>query len=326
MAEIENAKLDQTNVDNVFGDTQPMDAVRNLKGIELLIDKATAFHVKMPMLEIIYDRLVRVFASTLRNFSSSNADVEVEKVAPARFGDFTEMISIPTIIAVVKSVEWDNYVLVVLDSSLTYSFVDILFGGRKNNSDNKVEGRPFTSIEQAISQTVIELLLNDLETCFEQVTPVTFQLDRLESNPRFATIARPEDVGMLATINIGLEGRTGKLEIYAPFATLEPVKKILAKSFIGEKGNKDPTWIRHFQQEIPLAKVSLNAFLTGRTSTIKEAINLKVGDTLVLDTLASDDIILRVGDLPVSSGKLGKMDDKIAVRLSEGLAIKSTEG
>lgn len=314
----EASNLSQTDVDSLFGNDGD-DLKSDLHGVELLIDKALALHVRMPMLDVIYDRFVRVCSTSLRNFTSSNVDVDIDKITPIRFSDFVESTQIPAIIAVVKSIEWDNYLLVVVDSQLTYSFVDILFGGRKLQPSIRVEGRPFTTIEQSISQSIIELLLKDLEISFEQVTGVTFQLDRIEVNPRFATISRPEDVGIMLRLSVNVEGRSGKIDIFTPFATLEPVKKILSKSFLGERGTKDPTWGRHLQDEISNARVNLEVYLNGKTSTVGNALNLKVGDTIVLDTSANDDLTIKVAELKISSGKLGKIEDKMAIQLSEGI-------
>ena len=40
-----------------------------------------------------------------------------------------------------------------------------------------------------------------MSAAFDPVSPVTFRFDRLETNPRFATIARPANAAVLATQN-----------------------------------------------------------------------------------------------------------------------------
>jgi flagellar motor switch protein FliM len=225
-------------------------------------------------------------------------------------------------IAVVKAIEWDNFGLIIIDNSLSYSIVDILFGGRKVAPTLKVEGRPYTSIEQSMVQSIIELLLNDLSSSFEPVSPVTFQLERMETNPRFATIARPEDVALLLSLQVEMESRSGTIELLLPFSTIEPVKKLLAKSFIGERGSKDPTWANHLEEEIFQTKVTIDAAINGKTATIKDVVSLNVGDTIVLDKFANDDIYLRIDGIKISSGKLGKFDDKVAVQLTDDINLE----
>jgi hypothetical protein len=38
---------------------------------------------------------------------------------------------------------------------------------------------------------MIEVILADAEAAFRPISPVTFKIDRLETNPRFAAISRP---------------------------------------------------------------------------------------------------------------------------------------
>src|SRR3546814_17931204 len=59
------------------------------------------------------------------------------------------------------------------------------------------------------------------------LSPVNFRFDRLETNPRFATIVRPGNAAMLAKLRIDMEARGGRLELLIPYATLEPVRELL---------------------------------------------------------------------------------------------------
>ncbi len=291
-------------------------------GVEMLIEKALNSHARLPMLEIIYDRFVRVLSNSLRGLTSHTVDVDLDKINISRFGEYIDSIPTPTMIAVIKAVEWDHYGLVVIESSLLYTFMDILFGGRKVPQPLKVEGRQYTSIEQNIIQVITEMILNDLSSCFEPITPVTFQLDRLESNPKFAMISRPDDAINHLSLNITMEKRDGKIDIIFPYSSIEPVKKILSKSFLGERGSKDPTWLRHFESEISNAKITAEVILNGKTSSLKEALNMKVGNTLLLDIMANDELYMKVSGLKVATGKLGKVNDKMAIQLSDAINIK----
>lgn len=311
--------MNQSDVDALFGAGQE---VRSKTGIELLLDKALSSQMKLPMLDVVYDRFVRMISNSLRAFTSQNVDISIEKAGSTRFGDYIDSIPIPTMIAVIKAIEWDNFGLVIIDSQLTYSLVEILFGGRKIAPSLKVEGRPFTSIELSMVQSVIEITLEDLAVSFEPVTPVTFQLDRIETNPRFAAISRQEDVALLLSLRVDMDVRKGKIDILFPFSAIEPVKKILSKAFIGERGGKDPAWGRHIESEISNANVTIEAIVNGNTSAFKNVIHMNVGDTIILDRYATDDIILKVNNIRFSSAKLGKKDDKVAIQLTEEIDIK----
>ena len=287
------------------------------EGISLLLNEAMSAHLRLPMLEVVYDRFVRVVSTSLRNYTSDSVDVEISDTFSTRFSDYMEKIE-HSMIAVFKSVEWENFGMLVINNSLIYSFVDILFGGRKAPPvDIDMSERGYTSIERNIVRGLTELILKDLSTAFDPVTSVSFQLDRLEANPKFAVIARPGDVIIILNLKISMEDRGGEVAIMLPYATIEPIKKMLAKSFIGEKGTKDPVWLKHMEAEISNAEVDLQVIIDGKVTKMEEVVNMKVGSTLVLDTFANDELTLQVNKINIGKGTLGKVGDKMAIQLSD---------
>ena len=95
---------------------------------------------------------MRLATTSLRNFTSDNVEVSMESISSVRFGDYLNSIPLPAILSVIKAEEWDNYGLVVVDSALIYSVVDVLLGGRRGTSAMRIEGRPYTTIERVLVQ------------------------------------------------------------------------------------------------------------------------------------------------------------------------------
>jgi len=44
------------------------------------------------MLEIVFDRLVRLMTTSLRNFTSDNVEVSLDRITSVRFGDYMNSI------------------------------------------------------------------------------------------------------------------------------------------------------------------------------------------------------------------------------------------
>jgi len=55
-------------------------------------------------------------------------------------------IPLPACWAVFKAEEW-KFGLATVDSSLIYSMIDVLLGGRRGQTSLRIEGRPYTTIE-----------------------------------------------------------------------------------------------------------------------------------------------------------------------------------
>ena len=69
------------------------------------------------MLEIIFDRLVRLMTTSLRNFTSDNVEVSLDRITSVRFGDYLNSIPLPAILGVFKAEEWENSGLITVNSS-----------------------------------------------------------------------------------------------------------------------------------------------------------------------------------------------------------------
>jgi flagellar motor switch protein FliM len=205
-----------------------------------------------------------------------------------RFGDYLNSIPLPAILGVFKAEEWDNFGLMTVNSSLIYSMIDVLLGGRRVGGQIRVEGRPYTTIEMALARRMIEVILEDTHRAFEPVTDVNFKVERLETNPRFAAISRPANAAILIELRIEMDDRGGKIEILLPYATIEPIREQLLQMYMGEKFGRDPIWEGH-------------------------------GDTVMFDRTPSDPIRLRCGEVELTEAIMGHIGNHVSVRVSRPL-------
>ena len=242
--------LDQAEIDSLLGFQEGDDTETERSGIEAIIDSGMVSYERLPMLEVVFDRLVRMMSTSLRNFTSDNVEVSLVNITSIRFGDYLNSIPLPAMLTVFKVEEWDNFGLITVDSSLIYSIVDVLLGGRRGTAAMRIEGRPYTTIERNLVERLINVVLTDLGGAFDPLASVTCRFDRLETNPRFATIARPANAAIVARLRIDMEDRGGRLELLLPYATLEPVRELLLQMFMGEKFGRDSIWENHLAPEL----------------------------------------------------------------------------
>ena len=309
--------LNQEEIDSLLGFDLSDEEMSERTGIRAIINSALVSYERLPMLEIVFDRLVRYMTTSLRNFTSDNVEVSLDNISSIRFGDYLNSIPLPAILAVFRAEELDNYGLLTVDSNLIYSIVDVLLGGRRGTAAMRIEGRPYTTIERVLVQQMVQVVLADARLAFEPLTPVSFTLDRLETNPRFAAIARPANAAILVKLRVDMEDRGGRLEVLLPYATLEPVREILLQGFLGEKFGRDSIWEAHLAGELWYTSVPIEAVLDTVELPLRDVLNLKVGSRVLLNVNSSSDVHLVCGDLAMFKGKMGRKGGHIAIRISE---------
>jgi len=268
--------------------------------------------------------LVRMMSTSLRNFTSDNVEVSLDNITSIRFGDYLNSIPLPAMLTVFNAEEWDNYGLLTVDSSLIYSIVDVLLGGRRGTAAMRIEGRPYTTIEISLVEEMVHVVLADLSASFEPLSPVNFVFDRLETNPRFATIARPANAAVLIRLRIDMEDRGGRLELLLPYATLEPIRELLLQMFMGEKFGRDAIWESHLATELWGTDIVVEAVLEEQFLTIGEVMDLEVGSTMILNSTTDSLVQLRCGGVPLLQGKMGRVGSHVAVNVTDSLSSEAS--
>ncbi|MGA9657534.1 MAG: flagellar motor switch protein FliM [Asticcacaulis sp.] len=312
--------LNQDEIDSLLGFDLSEDDYNERSGIRAIINSAMVSYERLPMLEIVFDRLVRLMTTSLRNFTSDNVEVSLDNISSIRFGDYLNSIPLPAILAVFRAEELDNYGLLTVDSNLIYSIVDVLLGGRRGTAALRIEGRPYTTIERVLVQRMVEVILNDAKAAFEPLTPVSFNLDRLETNPRFAAIARPANAAILVKLRIDMEDRGGRVELLLPYATLEPIRKMLLQQFMGEKFGRDNIWESHLATELWTTQVEVRAVLDEQQLPLSRVLDLKLGETIMLNATSDSPVHLKCGAIPLTTGRMGRKGHSIAVRVDTPLS------
>ncbi len=314
----DDGALDQCEIDDIFGVS--MESEQPTTGIRALLNSDRIQHKRLPLLEACFSRLVRALNESMRNLTSNYVELSLVDSDTVRFSNYIESIPLPALIAVFKAVEWNDFGLISVDSSLIYSVLDMLLGGRRAVTPLMVEGRSFTNIEVTLIERMIGLILREMAVAFKPLANVEFRYERMESNPSQATIAYPTDLALVFKIDVNMDDRGGRIEILIPYPMLEPVRPLLQQMFMGEKFGRDSIWESHWTSELLLTSVELEVSLGEQAMTLNEIMSLDVGSTLRLSVKPQDLVTLRCGDTHLMQGKVGRVGDRVAIEVQDWLS------
>lgn len=287
-------------------------------GLKALINSALVSHRRLPMLDVVFDRTARLMSTSLRQLTNENVEVTLENVSSTRFSDFINSQAPSGVIGVVHAKSLDGYALLAADGALVHGVVDLLLGGRRGVSAG-LDQRTLTAIELGLAGRMLAMMTEDLDEAFAPVRAAGFTLDRVETTPRFAAIAQDASVCALAKFKVRIDDLASKAMILAPHATIEPVRDLLSRDFIGESGAADEIWRRRLQSGVAAAGVDLSAVLADRVMTIGEIKKIQPGDTLTFPSNANARVELRSGSSAVAKGRVGRLGETIAVKLDSAV-------
>lgn len=291
-------------------------------GLSILLESGAISYERMPVLEVVLDRLMRLLSTSLRALTNDVVDATLVRTSSVRFGKFIEGISQPALISIFSAVPWGKIGLINVHSDLAYNLIELLLGGRRSAGAHASKPRPYTAIEQNIVEKLVEILLSDFARAFTPVAAVDFLLDRTEVNPKFASVLMANDACLINRIKIEIGDQEGALDLLIPLATLEPVRDVLLKNFMGEKFGQDAVWESHLAQEVMQVHLRPQAILDQVTLPLSQVLAWQVGTHLPLEADEDSCILLQSGAHTIIKGRLGNIKGRVAVQVETNLLLE----
>lgn len=271
---------------------------------------------RMPTLDIIHDRFIRLFRVTLSNALRKMANLSVNSTGPLKFSEFMNSLPLPSCLNILRLDPLRGAAVMVIESKLLYALVDSFFGGN-DVPYTKIEGKDFTQIEIKIARRVVLSAIDDLEKAWEPVYPLKIGYSRTEINPQFVAVVPPSDVVIATTFDVELEKVSGTIKIVIPYATLEPIKSKLSVGFQSEQLEVDFIWINRIKEQIMQTAANVLVKLGDAHLSIEDLMNLQVGDIIQLDTDATAPIDVLVEGISKFKGLPGLLKGNRAIKVTD---------
>jgi flagellar motor switch protein FliM len=321
-----NKLLSQDEVDSLLKglDTGDISTFSELegRGEDLpLYDWATAglnIRGNMPLLEVVNSRFSQKFRGTLSNALRKMIDVTPDPVATVKYRDFQKSLPVPTSMHLFKMEPLRGLGILVVESRLVFSLVEAFFGGSGSGS-TKIEGREFTSIEKKIIEKVVQMALFNLVEAWEEINPIKTEFVRSESNPLIVNVVPGEELLISSKFEIEMNKVLGNIIICVPYTAYQPIRNKLAGNYRDEAQvtQLDRVWIEGLQRKLIGTQVEMVINLGRSSLSIKDFMNLKEGDIIVLDNESRKPIMAQVEGIPLYEGFAGRYRNKKVFKVEQ---------
>jgi flagellar motor switch protein FliM len=252
---------------------------------------------RMPTLDIIYERFIRLYRMSLSNSLRKIATISIISTDLLKFGEFVNTLPIPSCMCIMRFESLRGPALFVFESKLAYALVDSFFGGT-DRPYTRIEGKEFTRIELSIMQKVMDLALKDLEEAWAPVHKSEITFVRTEVNPQFVGVVPPSEVIISTTFEVELENASGTIALVIPYSTIEPIKNKLNASFQTEADRVDKEWAAKMEEHLHNVEANVLVNLGAASITVGDLVNLNVGDIIPLKQDADGELEMLVEGVP----------------------------
>ncbi len=236
---------------------------------------------RMPTLEIIHDRFVRLFRLTLSNALRKVVDISVRSTELIKFGEFLKTLPVPSSLNLFRMNPLRGNAIMVLETRLVFTLIDLFFGGT-GELEVKAEGRDFTEIEQRMIKRVVMSGLEDLQTSWRPVFPLQVNYQRNEVNPQFVAIVPHSEIVIVVTFDVEIGRAPMSITLCVPYSMIEPIRGKLNAGFQSEQDEKDNTWSNRFKKNLDYTEVDVVVELGNLNISVKDFLNLQTQEILML--------------------------------------------
>jgi flagellar motor switch protein FliM len=271
---------------------------------------------RMPTLEMINERFARLFRISLFNLLRRTPEVAVAPVKMQKFSEYVHSLHVPTNLNLIRILPLRGTGLVVIDPKLVFAAVDNFFGG--NGRYAKIEGREFTATEQRIIHMLLKHIFADLKEAWSHVQRLDVEYINSEINPHFANIVSPTEIVVVTSFHVELDGGGGDIHITMPYAMVEPLRELLDAGVASDRVEHDERWVSALKEEIEDADVELTTLLGRAKVTMRQLMEMKVGDVLPCDFTGRATILAE--DVPIFRGTFGVSNGQQAVQIEDRIS------
>ncbi|HAR62426.1 MAG: flagellar motor switch protein FliM [Candidatus Margulisiibacteriota bacterium] len=272
----------------------------------------------MRHIQMIHDNFSRIYKPTLTFQLRTNAHLRLIYIEQHSYEEFLDLANNQTIYAILSFLK--GRAILGIDIQTILVIIERLLGGEGSANLNR---RELTDIEMSLFQRMLERIIASLTEAWGSILTSTPKVELIENNPQVIQIVSPNEIVIKLVIEIAIgEEYTGNITLCYPYVSLAPIIDDLGsyqwitseieKTFTQE----DEAFIK---RRIEKTKVPIIFELGKTTITLRDLLNLQIGDIIKLDKRATDNLPLKIGGKIKFLGQCGIIGKNLAGKIEEAI-------
>lgn len=271
-------------------------------------------------LENMHDNFAGHIGSVLSNMMRAMLDVDMVSVDQITYSEFIMSLMSPSCTFTFTAEPLEGACIVDFNPTLTYAFVERMFGGSGKVLDT---GREPTGIEKSLMNRIVNVIYKEMEDAWEHICPIKVKQISLETNPQFVQIVPPSETVIVVSFQMKLLQSTGLMTICFPYVALESIMTKLSTNWLDATKKKTQDANTQINKDNLLQlTLPMNVVLASSDVSIGEFLNLKVGDVITTDIKINREVQVYIKNRKKFLGRPGLVGRKrglVVTRVCEEL-------
>lgn len=290
---------------------------------EEIIARASANYEPLPMLEVIFGRLVTSYAPMLKSQGGFLCEATSHKLSYQSWGRAVEALDEFGVAAMAASSQGGD-IAIAFDGAFLHGAIGSMLGGKPGPAD--VLRRVPTTLEKAFAHRLIQDSLSQLSQLISRIVEVNFTPDAVEAPAQINSFHNGNAITAVLEMQVQIGLLPGRVSILLPMQTLEPMRPQLGKMFLGEELGRDIGWRDHFAGHISGASMTLTAELHRLSLPLADVLRWQPGAVIDLGITEDHEASLICSERAILHGATGRRrNGRLAMRITRE-AGEPTEG
>jgi len=271
----------------------------------------------------LHDKMARNLASQISSVMRSIVEIQLHSVDQMTYGEFLMSLPSPTSFNVLSLKPLDGKAVVEINPSIVFPMIERLLGGPGEPYDGN---REFTDIELNLLDTILKVITANLKEAWAPVIEMYPFVEAKESSPNVVQIVAQNEIVVMVVMELIIGHTSGMINFCYPVITLESIlPKLASRDLMLTETSSRKSRNKELKALLRGARVDLEAIIGHANLTMREILDLEVGDVIRLDRHADDTAILRVDNKDKFLAKIGVNKYKKVAKVIEILKTEHDE-
>ena len=266
----------------------------------------------------MHEGFSREFGAGLSGMLRSIVETKLISVDQLTYSEFVFSLENPTCFNLMEADGLGGHIILDLNPSIIFPIVDRLLGGGRN-STHAVPNRALTEIELRLVSRLTSLAITALDNAWANICKLNLRVTQVESNPQLVQIVPPNEVIVLISFEITMGESRGIMNLCIPYNTIEPLAAKLSSDTWSAytKRTTDARQALNLQAGTSKAAVELNVRLAETTLSMRELMNLSIGDVIMTETDKNQGLQVLVEGRPMFTASPGVLKGHKAIQVRQ---------
>ncbi|HBJ81236.1 MULTISPECIES: flagellar motor switch protein FliM [Pseudothermotoga] len=264
--------------------------------------------------DMIHENFARSISTYLSGRVRTFTNINLASIDQISYEEFIRSLPAPSFITVFSAPEFVGSAILEMNLEIFYTILDLILGGP---GIPNVKRTP-SDIELSIMRKEVMNILTNLSQAWSEVYQFVPTIESVENNPQFVQIAPPNEMILLVSLYVTIAKTEGFLNICWPSSLTEPfMDKLSSRTwFTAKREQLSEKMLEDLKQNVKTMKMKISAILGEAILSVKEILDLEVGDVIRLQTHKDDDVMVEVQSKPKFMARPGVFKGYRAVKVT----------